>query len=431
MENNIKFSDLFKTFLKIGFISFGGPMGQIALMHKEIIEDKKWIKEDEFLSALNFCHLLPGPEAQQLATYIGWKLHGTKGGLASGLLFIIPGAIIMLMLSLIYVSFGNTNWFKYLFIGIQASVLAIIIQALIRITSRSLKNQFHYIIAILSFIALYFFAAPFPIIILTAAILGIAITPNTKHAEFKIAQLTSQLKLQWQSSLLSLITWLFIWSLPFIAIVFSFGKQSIFFDIAAFFSKLAVTSFGGAYAVLTYMAQEAVYTYNWVDAKQMIDGLGLAETTPGPLILVTQFIGFLAGYGDNHSISNGIIASLIVLWVIFAPCFLYIFTFAPWIELLNKIEWLKGALSAISAAIVGVIANLSLWFALHILFNKITNIDYSIFKFSMPELLSFNPIVLLLSAIAAFLIFKQKLNIIYVLAINAGLALVLSVLGFV
>lgn len=431
MENNIKFSDLFKTFLKIGFISFGGPMGQIALMHKEIIEDKKWIKEDEFLSALNFCHLLPGPEAQQLATYIGWKLHGTKGGLASGLLFIIPGAIIMLMLSLIYVSFGNTNWFKYLFIGIQASVLAIIIQALIRITSRSLKNQFHYIIAILSFIALYFFAAPFPIIILTAAILGIAITPNTKHAEFKIAQLTSQLKLQWQSSLLSLITWLFIWSLPFIAIVFSFGKQSIFFDIAAFFSKLAVTSFGGAYAVLTYMAQEAVYTYNWVDAKQMIDGLGLAETTPGPLILVTQFIGFLAGYGDNHSISNGIIASLIVLWVIFAPCFLYIFTFAPWIELLNKIEWLKGALSAISAAIVGVIANLSLWFALHILFNKITNIDYSIFKFSMPELLSFNPIALLLSAIAAFLIFKQKLNIIYVLAINAGLALVLSVLGFV
>lgn len=431
MENNIKFSDLVKTFLKIGFISFGGPMGQIALMHKEIIEDKKWIKEDEFLSALNFCHLLPGPEAQQLATYIGWKLHGTKGGLASGLLFIIPGAIIMLMLSLIYVSFGNTNWFKYLFIGIQASVLAIIIQALIRIASRSLKNQFHYIIAILSFIALYFFAAPFPIIILTAAILGIAITPNTKDAVIKIPQLTSQLKLQWQSSLLSLITWLLIWALPFIAIVFSFGKQSIFFDIAAFFSKLAVTSFGGAYAVLTYMAQEAVYTYNWVDAKQMIDGLGLAETTPGPLILVTQFIGFLAGYGDNHSISNGIIASLIVLWVIFAPCFLYIFTFAPWIELLNNIEWLKGALSAISAAIVGVIANLSLWFALHILFNKITNIDYSIFKFSMPELLSFNPIVLLLSAIAAFLVFKQKLNIIYVLAINAGLALGLSVLGFV
>lgn len=179
------------------------------------------------------------------------------------------------------------------------------------------------------------------------------------------------------------------------------------------------------------MAQEAVYTYNWVDAKQMIDGLGLAETTPGPLILVTQFIGFLAGYGDNLSISNGIIASLIVIWVIFAPCFLYIFTFAPWIELLNKIEWLKGALSAISAAIVGVIVNLSLWFALHILFNKITNIDYSIFKFSMPELLSFNPIVLFLSAIAAFLIFKQKLNIIYVLAINASLALGLSVLGFV
>jgi chromate transporter len=369
------FKELIRTFTRIGFLSFGGPAGQIALMSHEIVDQRKWIDQGAFLRALNLCHLLPGPEAQQLATWIGWRLHGVKGGLAAGLLFVVPGALVMLALSLLYVLASGPGWFAALFLGIKAAVLAIVMQALIRVGKRALGTRFKALLAALAFLALALFHAPFPLVILMAAIAGALARPEwlgAHHAPADVPDQASKRQLA-GATLVTIVTWLAIWALPMALIAMTLGRASVLWEIGTFFSKLAVVTFGGAYAVLAYMAQQSVTHFHWLSAGEMADGLGLAETTPGPLIMVTQFTGFLAAWRDPGVLSPmtaGLLGAALTTWVTFAPCFLWIFACAPWMDRLERVPALQAALAAITAAVVGVIANLALWFALHVLFTR-------------------------------------------------------------
>lgn len=436
MNESVKpnISQLTNVFARIGLLSFGGPAGQIALMHKELVENLKWIDEDDFLHALNFCHLLPGPEAQQLATYIGWKLHGLKGGLIAGLLFIIPGALVILTLSIIYSYAAHLELFNSIFLGIKAAVLAIVFEALLRISKRSLNTSFKYYVAFFSFIGLFIFNIKFPIIILIAGIVGIFISKykpellSLKETENKDDNFSNPKVL---NSVKTILSWAIIWALPFI-ILYTLGlKDGQFWEIGTFFSKLALVTFGGAYAVLSYITQEAVQTYNWLSAGEMADGLGLAETTPGPLILVAQYVGYLAGFRNSIPFSplfGGMIGSLITLWVTFVPCFAWIFTFAPWIEHLQKINAIKGGLATITAAIVGVIANLTIWFSIHVLFKSVSKFEFGIIKIDIPQFQSIDLIVLSIGILSFYLLFKQKLGIMKLLGICALLGGLSSIL---
>ncbi|MBN8649139.1 MAG: chromate efflux transporter [Caulobacterales bacterium] len=423
MKPNI--SQLTNVFARIGLLSFGGPAGQIAMMHKELVENLKWIDEDDFLHALNFCHLLPGPEAQQLATYIGWKLHGFKGGLIAGLLFIIPGALVILALSIIYSYAAHLELFNSIFLGIKAAVLAIVFEALLRISKRSLNTSFKYYIAFFSFLGLFVFNIKFPIIILFAGLIGIFVSkfkPELLVIKNIEDKQISYSKPKISNSIKTFSIWLLIWVLPFL-ILFSIGlKDSQFWEIGKFFSKLAIVTFGGAYAVLSYMTQEAVQHYNWLSAGEMADGLGLAETTPGPLILVAQYVGYLAGFRNAMPFSpllGGLIGASITLWVTFVPCFAWIFTFAPWVEHLQKIKAIKGGLATITAAIVGVIANLTIWFSIHVLFKNISKFEFGFIKIDIPKLQSVDLIVLTIGILSFYLLFKQKLGIMKLLGICA------------
>ncbi|MGI8725982.1 MAG: chromate efflux transporter, partial [Methyloceanibacter sp.] len=356
---------------KIGFLSFGGPAGQIALMHRMLVVERRWIGEERFLHALNFCMLLPGPEAMQLATYVGWRLHSTLGGLAAGLLFVLPGACIILALSIAYALYGQAPLVEAAFVGIKAAVLVIVIEALLRVARRALREPHHWIIAAAAFIAIFFFAAPFPLIIAVAALAGYllaAVPPKRPEAA------TVPTPVSLTETLRTAVLWLAIWLVPLCIAAALLGRDHTITDIALFFSKLAIVTFGGAYAVLAYMAQQAVETYGWLSAGEMLDGLGLAETTPGPLILVTEFVGFLAAYrhGGSPPLAFGILGAAVTLWATFAPCFLWIFVGAPYLERLSANAKLAGALSGVTAAVVGVIANLSVWFALHALFAKVS-----------------------------------------------------------
>jgi chromate transporter len=372
------FAELVRVFTRIGFLSFGGPAGQIALMHREIVDQRGWVEEDAYLRALNLCHLLPGPEAQQLATWIGWKFHGVRGGLAAGLLFVIPGAVVMLALSLLYVAAAGLTWFAALFLGIKAAVLAIVAQAVIRVGSRALKTRFKRVLAAIAFIALAIFDAPFPVVVAAAASIGAAVSRwrprwlGTRPPPLAAKDEASPRRLA-AGTLSTIAVWLAIWAAPMALVAATLGTGHRLWQVGAFFSKLAVVSFGGAYAVLAYMAQEAVGGMGWLRVGEMADGLGLAETTPGPLIMVTQFVGFLAGYREAAPFSPlaaGVLAAGLTTWVTFVPCFLWIFACAPWMERLERSERLQGALAAITAAVVGVIANLAVWFALHVLFRR-------------------------------------------------------------
>jgi chromate transporter len=425
-----RFSELIREFGRIGCLSFGGPAGQIALMHSMLVDDKKWVEEDEFLHALNFCHLLPGPEAQQLATWIGWKLHGIKGGLAAGLLFVIPGALVIMALSIFYAVAANLTWFAAVFLGIKAAVLAVVAQALIRIAKRSLDSPFKKALALAAFISLFFLNLPFPIVVLSAGVLGaiialyrpdwLALKPGGG------ASITSARP--WGESLRAIAIWAVIWATPMLLIYLTLGSDHILWRIGSFFSQLAVVTFGGAYAVLAYMAQQAVDGFGWLSAGEMADGLGLAETTPGPLILVTQFVGYLAAFRTPEPftpIIAGIIGASLTVWVTFAPCFLWIFTFAPWIERMQNSRWLKGGLAALTAAVVGVIANLSVWFALHVLFRQIDTQSIGPIRLFTPEWASFDWRAAVLAALSAYLLFSRGWNIIKLLGLVgiAGLAL--------
>jgi chromate transporter len=425
-----RFSELLREFGRIGCLSFGGPAGQIALMHSMLVDDKKWVKEDEFLHALNFCHLLPGPEAQQLATWIGWKLHGIKGGLAAGLLFVIPGALVIMALSIFYAVAANLSWFAAVFLGIKAAVLAIVAQALIRIAKRSLDSPFKKALALAAFISLFFLNLPFPIVVLSAGVLGaiialyrpdwLALKPGGGAA------ITGARP--WGESLRAIAIWAVIWATPMVLIYMTLGSEHILWRIGSFFSQLAVVTFGGAYAVLAYMAQQAVDGFGWLSAGEMADGLGLAETTPGPLILVTQFVGYLAAFRTPDPftpIIAGIIGASLTVWVTFAPCFLWIFTFAPWIERMQNSRWLKGGLAALTAAVVGVIANLSVWFALHVIFRQIDTQSIGPIRLFTPEWTSLDWRAAVLAALSAYLLFGRGWNIIKLLGLVgiAGLAL--------
>jgi chromate transporter len=420
------FKEALAVWAKIGVLSFGGPAGQIALMHRMLVEERRWIAEDRFLHALNFCMLLPGPEAMQLATYIGWRLHGTLGGLAAGLLFVLPGAFVVLGLSIAYAYFGQVPIVEAAFVGIKAAVLVIVIEALLRVARRALRGPYDAAIAAMAFVAIFFFAVPFPLIIAAAAAIGLVfqLAPPSVDDPAKLAEPPIELA----QTLLTAVLWLAIWIVPLLLLATIFGRDHAATEISLFFSKLAVVTFGGAYAVLAYMAQQAVETYRWLSAGEMLDGLGLAETTPGPLILVTEFVGFLAAFrkGGEPQLAFGLLGAGITLWATFTPCFLWIFVGAPYIERLRTSARLTGALAAVTAAVVGVILNLSLWFALHVLFSNVTAIQYGPLQIWTPELATLNMEALALSAFAAALVFGLRSGIATTLALNAGVALIWS-----
>lgn len=420
MTGNTKptLNELFAVFLKIGLLSFGGPAAQIALMHKMITEEKKWLDEKQFLNALSFCMLLPGPEAMQLATYVGWRLKGLVGGLIGGLLFVIPGAIVILILATIYAYWGDVPLVSALFLGIKATVLIVVIEALLRVSKRALKSPIYWWSALVSFIGIFFFDLSYPLIVLAAAILGFFL--NSAPSE----QQTNVITVSFLSSLKSLFIWLAIWILPILLLV-QFSEIPILTDISLFFSKLAVVTFGGAYAVLAYMGQDVVSQYGWLSAGEMMDGLGLAETTPGPLILVTEFVGFLAAFREG-GVWLGVAGAIVTLWVTFVPCFLWIFIGAPYIDWICAQPRLNGALSAITAAVVGVILNLSIWFGLHVLFSEVSVLQYGLLKFSMPDILTLDWRVTILVVISGLMLLKYHINIVTVLVISAILGVLLT-----
>jgi chromate transporter len=423
------FSEFTRVFARIGCLSFGGPAGQIALMHRELVDERQWIDEEQFLSALNFCHLLPGPEAQQLATWIGWRLHGVKGGLVAGMLFVIPGALVILALSILYAYAANLEWFAALFLGVKAAVLAIVVQALIRIGGRALNTSFKKAIAAVAFAALFLFNLPFPVVVLGAGAIGIWVAtqrPDWLALKPGNAEILSGPR-PWSATLRTVVVWAAIWAAPMALVLLTVGPNHVLWDIGSFFSQLAIVTFGGAYAVLAYMAQEAVQGFGWLSAGEMADGLGLAETTPGPLIMVTQFVGYLAAFRAPEPFTPlvaGIIGAGLTTWVTFAPCFLWIFALAPWIERLENARWLKSGLATLTAAVVGVIANLTLWFALHVLFARVGERQYGPLRLYWPEASSFSWQAALLAILSAILIFRFKWNVIKTL-VAAGVGGVL------
>lgn len=373
--------------------------------------------------------LLPGPEAMQLATYAGWKIHGTLGGLMAGLLFVLPGAIIVLGLAVIYVTFGDLPLTAALFLGIKATVLIVVVEALCRVAKKVLHLTEYWFIATFAFIGLFLLEIPYPLVIALSAGYGFLRSRKPKQvanlARKQIGPRTEQLRSLLPSTFMTVVFWLLIWWGPIVAIDYFF-ELPILTQIGEFFSKLAVVTFGGAYAVLAYLAQDVVNQFGWLTAGEMMDGLGLAETTPGPLILVTEFVGFIAGYRDG-GVMLGLSAALITLWVTFVPCFMWIFAGVPYLEWIGNQPRLKGALSAITAAVVGVILNLSLWFWIQVLFKEVATRIYGPFKILQPMLCSIDWRVVVLSAICALLIFRLHWNILIVLAVSALFGVILTV----
>ncbi len=421
------FAEALRVWFRIGWLSFGGPAGQIALLHREVVEERRWISDARFLHALNFCTLLPGPEAQQLATYLGWLMHGVRGGLAAGLLFILPGALVMLALSAIYVGFGEVPLIAALFFGLKCAVLVIVVEALLRVARRALQGAVAWALAVAAFAALFLFGLPFPVVVLGAALIGLAMPaafaggghgrPQDGPPALLDALLAAEpdriVRLGGAARRAGLIA-LALWVWP-VALLMNAG--GLYGDLAWFFSKMAIVTFGGAYAVLAYVAQEAVEHYRWLSADQMLAGLGLAETTPGPLILVLQFVGYLAA---------GVPGALLVVWVTFAPCFAWIFLGAPYVERLHDVARLKGALAAVTAAVVGVIANLALWFGLRVLFGVILEVPVGPMRLEVPVVASLDPLALLLALLAAVALFRMKLGVVRTLGLTALAGLVLK-----
>jgi chromate transporter len=420
------FRGAFLVWLKIGCINFGGPAGQIAMMHRILVDEKKWIDEPRFLHALNFSMLLPGPEATQLAVYVGWVLHGVRGGLAAGILFVLPGAFVMLGLTLLYAYGRGVSAIDGALFGIKAAVLVIVVEALIRIGKRALKSWLMVSLAAAAFVGIFFFDLPFPLIVGAAALVGFFVArkhPKLLGMEAKPDIAVDHGSGRWRQSGIALAIGLTIWWLPVALIALALGPDHTFVEIGLFFSKLAVVTFGGAYAVLAYMAQEVVQVHHWLAAPEMVDGLGLAETTPGPLILVTQFVGFLAAFrtpAPFSALTGGLIGAALTTWVTFVPAILWIFVGAPFLEELRGNRKLAGALAAITAAVVGVILNLSVWFALHVLFGTVTEQHAGPlrwFAFDPRALDTHAAILALVAAILAFRFHRGMIEVIVVMAL--------------
>jgi chromate transporter len=372
-------TEAFWTWLRIGLLSFGGPAGQIAMMHKTLVEDKKWISNDRFLHALNYCHFLPGPEAQQLATYVGWLMHRTWGGIMAGTLFVLPGFFVIMALSALYAAYRQIPAVDALFYGLKPAVLAIVIGAVLRVGGKSMRTRFALGLAAFAFVALFAFDVPFPLVVFGAALLGWLKSRSsaeqgcTAHCEEE-EDIPEHARPSASRSLRVLATWVPLWLGPVLVIGLLFGWDDIYARLAVFFSKMAVVTFGGAYAVLSYVAQQAVEGYGWLSPADMISGLALAETTPGPLILVLEYVGFMAAFaspGALHPLLAGALGAALTVWVTFTPCFLWIFLGAPYMEAIRGNRNLSAALAGVTAAVVGVILNLSLWFGLHTLFGEV------------------------------------------------------------
>jgi chromate transporter len=412
-----------RVWAKIGLLSFGGPAGQIALMHRMLVEERRWIGEDRFLHALNFCMLLPGPEAIQLATYIGWLLHGWRGGIAAGVLFLLPGVIVVGALSGFYAFYGNVPLVEAAFLGIKAAVLVIVVEALLRVAGRALHRPAHWLVAAAAFIGIFFFAIPFPIIVGAAALAGYGL--SRMEGPLASSRISDAPPVPLGQTVQVATLWLAIWLLPLLAISYAFAGEPVLTDIGLFFSKLAVVTFGGAYAVLAYMAQQAVENYGWLSPGEMLDGLGLAETTPGPLILVTEFVGFLAGLrqGGEPALLFGLLGAGIAVWATFVPSFLFIFVGAPYIERLRANPALAGALRGVTAAVVGVIFNLAVWFALHVFFARVDAVSIGPLRIWRPELASLNLEALILFALASLALLLLRFGIVSTLALTAGASL--------
>jgi chromate transporter len=425
------FAEALAVWLKIGCINFGGPAGQIAMMHRILVDEKKWIDEPRFLHALNFSMLLPGPEATQLATYVGWLLHGVRGGLVAGVLFVLPGAGVMLGLSLLYAYGRGVPLIDGALYGIKAAVLVIVVEALIRIGKRALKSTLMVALAALAFVGIYFFALPFPLIVAAAAAVGFAVgRSHPKWVGLESAPAIDDTYVggaPWRHAITSMLIGLAIWWAPVALAALVLGADHVLVAIGLFFSKLAVVTFGGAYAVLAYMAQQAVETHHWLSAPEMVDGLGLAETTPGPLILVTQFVGFLAAFRSPapfSALGAGIIGAALTTWVTFVPAMLWIFAGAPFIEQLRGNRRLAGALAAITAAVVGVILNLSVWFALHVLFGTVVERHWGVLRWYGFDPQALDTHAAVLAATAAVIAFRFHRSLIEVIVVMALLGMV-------
>jgi chromate transporter len=444
--HGISFREALRVWAKVAALSFGGPAGQIAVMHRILVEQKKWIGEARFLHALNYCMLLPGPEAQQLAIYIGWLLHKTKGGLVAGSLFVLPGFVSIMVLSWIYAAYGNVGIVQALFFGLKAAVLAIVLEAVVRIGRRALKNNVMRAIAAAAFVAIFFYSVPFPIIILAAGVIGF-LGSHLGRSEFSVggghggaggkvlADADSALGEELPAHARPTAAWslkiggifLVLWLAPVAILLLTLGTGNVFSQIAVFFSKMAVVTFGGAYAVLAYVAQEAVETYHWLKPGEMLDGLGMAETTPGPLIMVLQFVGFMGAFRDPNGLPPllaGTLGGILATWVTFTPCFLWIFVGAPFVEVLRGNKALSAALATITAAVVGVVLNLAVWFALHVLFADQRPTQWLGIHVDVPVLSSINvpSLVLTLGAMAA--VFRFKIGMIQVLLACSAIGVV-------
>jgi chromate transporter len=448
----VPFGEAARTWARVAALSFGGPAGQIAVMHRILVEEKRWLGERRFLHALNYCMLLPGPEAQQLAVYIGWLMHRTAGGLVAGLLFILPGFVSIMGLSILYALVGDAGPVAALFFGLKAAVLVVVVQAVLRVGARALKNPVMAAIAAAAFLGLFVFNIPFPVIILAAGLAGFlggqaghpafaagshasAVGDEVADADTVLGEETpdhARPNLAWALGVSSAL--LVLWLGPVAALGLGLGWDNRFAQIAVFFSKMAVATFGGAYAVLAYVAQEAVGTYGWLKPGEMLDGLGLAETTPGPLIMVNQFVGFLAGFRGGTGLPPlvaGMLGGVLTTWVTFTPCFLWIFLGAPFVEALRGARALNAALAAITAAVVGVILNLAVWFGLHVLFAQVREARFGPLALDLPVLSTVNLVALGLTAAAAVAAFRFRTGVIPLLlgCAAAGVALRLSGLG--
>jgi len=436
-----------RIWARIGLLSFGGPAGQIALMHRVLVEEHRWLGERRFLHALNYCMLLPGPEAMQLAVYIGWLMHRTLGGIVAGVLFVLPGVVAIMALSWVYALYGDVGPVEALFFGLKAAVLAIVVQAVIRVGSRALKNPAMLFIAGASFVAIFGFAVPFPLIILIAGLIGFfgarADLPHFRsgggHGKLGKEQVDdadtllgeeapehTQVNRAWAFRISCVFV--LLWLVPVALLFAALGPTNVFAQIAGFFSVMAVVTFGGAYAVLAYVAQEAVQSYGWLAPGEMLDGLGMAETTPGPLIMVTQFVGFMGAFREAGGLSPlmaGTLGGLLTTWVTFMPCFLWIFLGAPFIERLRENKVLTAALAAITAAVVGVILNLAVWFGLHVVFDEVRTVTSFGLDLDLPVWSSLNGPAAILVLAALVAVFRFRLGAVTVLAGSAltGMAL--------
>ena len=429
-SKSARLRDIFWVFVKIGLLSFGGPAGQIALMHRILVDEKEWLDEQSFLNALNFCMLLPGPEAMQLATFAGWRLRGISGGLIAGGLFVLPGAVVMLILSISYVAFSGTSILSGIFLGVKAAILVVVVQALITLSRRALTQTQHYVIFGAAFVGLFFLNLSYPVIVIASGVYG-AFFLSAYHEGPQIlspegAEIPQLSAFSFGRFAITFGVGLCLWLCPLVIVFWGIGVPFLA-ELGWFFSKLALVTFGGAYAVLAYMAQDVVGAYGWLNPAQVLDGLGLAETTPGPLILVTQFVAFVAGF-QQGGYALALMAVSLGLWVTFVPCFLWIFLGAPYVQRLSSQPTLWGALGAVTAAVVGVILNLSVWFALQVSFETVLELRMGLLTFWVPQLASVDLRVIVIATLSAILIWRFKLALGWVLMGAAGVGLLFDLL---